>query len=253
MFQLPYIPFEMKPSITEDWEFEFLGLEVFPKIIGLTGPTKCGKTMIAKRLATEYGFFYVNLGSILSKIVSTMGEADLSAKQLGNFGRSLRELKGADILAHLAFRILKNQAKLPDKIILDSLLHPMEIEFFRRRSNLILIGIEANRDVRFHQLMGWAGIKSEEAEQILSERDEHEQYHGSRQDIFSPNIDECLELVKKPEWLISIETEMTNQTVYEPLDSIMDRLSKEWALKRVAAPMSSNNYPYWNQKLPDQR
>lgn len=118
-------------------------------IIGITGAFGSGKSTAADFLK-RLGFVKISLVEFLEKELKSRGEKNITRKLLQDLGNQLREKYGAGILAKKAL-LLINEKRI-QKAVVEGFRNNLEIEEFRKRGNFKLIGIVANRNIRFERL-----------------------------------------------------------------------------------------------------
>lgn len=116
-------------------------------IIGITGAFGSGKTTAADFFAS-FGFSKVSLVAFLEEEAKKRGIKNATRKILQDIGNQWREKYGASILAKKASRFFDKKGKF----VIEGIRNLSEIEEFKRGGNLILIGIVANRKIRFGRL-----------------------------------------------------------------------------------------------------
>ena len=120
-------------------------------IIGLTGKYAAGKGTVAEVLMNR-GFRYHSLSDVLRDELATRGKPE-SREALLEVGNALRREGGAGVLAE---RILE---RLDEGLhLVDSIRNPLEVAALRRRSDFVLLGVDAAPRVRFERLLSRARI-----------------------------------------------------------------------------------------------
>lgn len=204
--------------IHKDKEMNFLSLVKSPVVIGLTGPSKVGKTQIAKYLVTEHNFAYIGLTLPLKDISKKLGHKNPSWEELGEIGCMLREHLFCGILAKYAIDEIKKNHRGDERIVLDGILHPSEIDLFEDSfQNFYLLGIIANDKLRAKKAIEWGAIKSIEN---LVERDKFEQVNVTNDNMYSPNVFGCM----KRCWKILEITRFTRKIIFENTDKTLQEI-----------------------------
>jgi cytidylate kinase len=243
-------PYWIGPQYSEiglDWEIPFLARRKLPTVVGLTGPTRVGKTMVAKRLVTEHGFHYESISAVLGEMAMMLGSEGRNWRALGEVGRTLRKEMGLDILAQA---VLGRIYKLKDVefIVVDGVLHPAEARTFSAKTNFVLVGLVASTQARVTEALRWYTGKEKEIRQDLRQRDKFENYdyeaferirrsennldEYKAEDVHAPDVLACLALVEK-EYLIDLGNDPFNaKTMFDPTDWIvrgpLKRISDEY-------------------------
>ena len=125
-------------------------------IIGVVGQIASGKGILVNWLTSHLDFTSFSLSSIvheeLEKNKFTLRIGGLTRQTLQDKGDELRRENGADVLARRMLNRL-NQLNWPKKIVIEGIRNPGEIEFLKKNSNFILIGVKANRELRFKRVL----------------------------------------------------------------------------------------------------
>jgi len=120
-----------------------------PLIIGITGAFGSGKSTTADFLKS-LGFTKVSLAQFLEEELRDRGEKKITRKLLQDLGNAWREKYGAGILAKKALGLIEKKAM--QKVVVEGFRNSAEIDKFRKQGNFKLIGIVANRRIRFGRL-----------------------------------------------------------------------------------------------------
>ncbi len=124
-----------------------------PRVIGITGAFGSGKTTAANYLA-EKGYRRITLSSFLAQQLEDE-EKELTRKNLQDLGDKFRQDYGPGILAKKALEYAsKNNL---DKIVIDGIRNVGEVELLRKSSDFVLLGLLADRDVRFNRVKNLPG------------------------------------------------------------------------------------------------
>lgn len=116
-------------------------------IIGITGFIGAGKTELAQ-LFVKRGFIKKSFGDQVRKI-ATLQSIPITRENLQNLGDTYRKEKGGDVWAKLIIEELE-----PDKnYVIEGIRNPEEIEAFSKRPDFILIGLEAQLDIRAQRII----------------------------------------------------------------------------------------------------
>ena len=122
-------------------------------VVGITGPFGSGKTTAATFFATK-GFEKITLSSFLEKQLRLDGK-QITRKNLQDLGDLWRSQKGAGFLAKKALEFAFTKGF--EKIVIDGIRNLGEIEEFKKTGNFILLGLLADRDVRFARVKDLSG------------------------------------------------------------------------------------------------
>ena len=120
-------------------------------IIGVIGQIASGKGILVKYLNEKLGFTSYSLSSIVHDELKKKGTIKFTRKTLQDKGDELRRGYGNNILARRIIKAIKEQKK--DRIVIEGIRNPAEIEFLKKNKNFILIGVKANRKLRFQRLL----------------------------------------------------------------------------------------------------
>ena len=116
-----------------------------PTVVGITGPFGSGKTSAAK-FFQSLGFSRITLSSFLEKELKEQ-EKEITRKNLQDLGNEWRIESGSGILANKALKFASE--KNLERLVVDGIRNLGEIEEFKNNSEFILLGVFADRDVRF--------------------------------------------------------------------------------------------------------
>ncbi len=119
--------------------------------VGVVGQIACGKGVLVDYLIKKVDFVSFSLSSILHDELKKKGVKEFTRKTLQDIGDSLRKQYGDDVLARRAIEILKKQGE--KHVVIEGIRNPGEIEFLKKNPAFILIGVKANREVRFKRLL----------------------------------------------------------------------------------------------------
>lgn len=144
-----------------------------PKIIGLVGPIRAGKSTAAQILSEQYGYSIASNSALLSAILRNM-DIDPTRANLSKLGDSMFKVLGNEIIAR--FR-LAHLASGP--IIIDGIRYHEEIAVYSTEPSFKLIGIIANEQTRFDRALTDNSMKDSNIErsafsQLSNARSERE-------------------------------------------------------------------------------
>lgn len=146
--------------------------------IGVVGQIACGKGVLVDALK-KHGFVSFSLSSILHEDLKKKGITEFTRKTLQDMGDELRRRYGRDVLAKRAIKVLSSTgpaasflpvnappmntgdarcrepflSRHPSKFIIEGIRNTAEVEYLKSLPNFILIGIKANRELRFRRLL----------------------------------------------------------------------------------------------------
>lgn len=117
-----------------------------PLIVGLTGAFGSGKSTAAEFFKSK-GFKKIALVSFLEEEARKRDFKQITRKILQDIGNQWREKFGRNILAKKALNFLAGE-----KGIVDGIRNIGETEELRKNSKFVLVGIVADRKIRFERL-----------------------------------------------------------------------------------------------------
>ncbi len=154
-------------------------------IIGLTGKNGSGKTMVVDYLKSK-GFETFSLSDILREEIRKKGLVE-ERENLIKTGNELREKYGPGILAKLALDKVKGK----NKIAIDSIRNPYEIEELRKNKDFMLIGIDAPVELRYKRVVERKRV----GENISLEQFIEIEKKENSEDEKKQQLNKCLEFV----------------------------------------------------------
>jgi dephospho-CoA kinase len=119
-------------------------MTVAKRLIGLTGTNGAGKGEAAAFFESR-GYERHSLSDVLREELARRG-LEATRDNLIRAGNDLRRRRGADVLARRVMRRVRGKA------VIDSIRHPAEIAFLRRRPGFILLAVDAPPAVRFERV-----------------------------------------------------------------------------------------------------
>lgn len=119
------------------------------QIVGITGTFGSGKSTAAAFLES-LGYEKLTLSSFLELEAIKRGHKKITRKLLQDIGNEWREEFGCGVLAKIAIESVKDSGER--KFVIDGIRNTGEIEVFKDEANFTLIGIIADRNVRFERL-----------------------------------------------------------------------------------------------------
>ncbi len=116
--------------------------------IGLTGSLGAGKGVVSDYLKKK-GFVYLSHSDELRELLKEK-KIKITRKNLQDEGNRLREREGGNALTKRIINKIKNQKY--NRIIVDSIRNPAEIEELRKLKNFFLIAVDAPKKIRFERI-----------------------------------------------------------------------------------------------------
>jgi hypothetical protein len=188
-------------KIHEDRELRFLCLSPLPVLVGITGPPKAGKTMVAKHLVTQMGFYYASLSSLLQEKATSLGIAQPSWRDLSDIALTWRAREGNAVLVHALFdRLLVNDVlRARRAIVIDGVLHPDEMSELLSKPRFVPIAIIASRRRRYDLAASWFGAEGVVSWDEFVERDRWELgvEQGPAHPLGAPDVRLCIRLIPR--------------------------------------------------------
>ncbi len=120
-------------------------------LIGITGPFGSGKTTAASFLENK-GFKKITLSSFLETEAHKRGQTPITRQILQDIGNEWRQEFGPGILARKALEYIEKNSI--SHAVIDGIRNIGEIDELRKHSQFKLLGVVANRTVRFNRLVG---------------------------------------------------------------------------------------------------
>lgn len=126
-------------------------------IIGIVGPLACGKGVIAEYLIKKYKYTSFSLSTLVHAEVKKRGFTSVTRTILQDVGDDMRVKEGDGVLAKRAIKqLIKNNNQLTqgkNKIIIEGIRNPGEVEYLRSIPGFFLIAVDAKREVRFQRVL----------------------------------------------------------------------------------------------------
>ncbi|AYX85666.1 TPA: hypothetical protein LUJ82_000501 [Acinetobacter baumannii] len=118
---------------------------MYPKIIGLVGPIRAGKSSVATYLCERYSYRLASNSDLLKDIAANLGMSP-TRENLRKLGDSIFSVLGNDTLAR--YRLSKPH-HFP--IVVDGIRYKEEIEIYSQEPSFKLLGVEAFEEIRHHR------------------------------------------------------------------------------------------------------
>lgn len=149
-----------------------------PKVIGIVGPVRAGKTTVTKYLVERYGYSLASNSAILRTILSDMG-VEQTRDNLSVLGNSLFSMFGNDLLARYRIETLGL-----DRIVVDGIRYSEELTRYRTIPQFKLLGVRAADEARFERAL----LNSEEFKDKELTRVKFDQMVFSRSEMHVPAL-----------------------------------------------------------------
>ena len=121
-------------------------------ILGVVGQIASGKGVLVEYLVKKFNFVSFSLSTIVHEELEKKNITEFTRETMQEGGNRLRCEYGDDVLAKQAIDRLKKQ-KNDRRIVIEGIRNPGEIEFLKKNSKFILIGIKTKKELRFKRLL----------------------------------------------------------------------------------------------------
>lgn len=122
-----------------------------PLVIGIVGPIGAGKGSVAVIFQKE-GFTHLSLSDLVREEARRQDKEDYNRKDLQDVGDGLRAKFGGQVLAERAIQKAKEIGT--EELVISSIKNPAEINYLRKHSRLVLLGVTATKKIRFQRKRG---------------------------------------------------------------------------------------------------
>lgn len=119
--------------------------------VGVVGQIAVGKGVLVEYLLKKLNFVSFSLSSILHEELKKKNIQEFTRRTLQDMGDELRKKYGGDVLARRAIEVLKKHKE--KHVVIEGIRNPGEIEFLKKNPAFVLIGVKANRGLRFKRLL----------------------------------------------------------------------------------------------------
>ena len=119
--------------------------------VGVVGQIAVGKGVLVDYLIKKLGFTSFSLSSILHDELEKRKIKKFTRETLQNIGDELRNRYGNDVLARRAINKLLHEGE--KHVVIEGIRNTGEVEFLKKNPNFVLIGVKANRELRFKRLL----------------------------------------------------------------------------------------------------
>lgn len=162
----------------------------FPRtiVVGFTGEIAAGKGVGTNLLVTELGFRYFSLSDRVREAATRRGLTAPTREALQDIGDEYRRTFGGGVWA----KETTAEAFVADiqKVVIDGIRNPAEIELLRRHPCFFLVGVTAPREERFSRMLARgksSDPKTWEDFLVMDARDK-----GVGQDSLGQQVEKCL-------------------------------------------------------------
>jgi dephospho-CoA kinase len=176
---------------------------MMPKVIGLVGPIRAGKTTVSQYLCSKYGYANTSNSELLAEILSHLGQVP-TRENLGNLGNAIFKTIGNDAFARYRLSNLSSGC-----IVVDGIRYADELEQYRTESTFRLLGVDSSNEERYRRALGGEGHVKD---QNLS-REKFDDYSKTRSELDVPSL-----LLKADKVILN---EGSVLELYEQVDQIL--------------------------------
>jgi len=154
-------------------------------LLCITGLPGSGKSFLAS-IAGELGLKIYSMGDIVrEEAIKRFGISDKDV--VAKLAEDLRREYGEDAVAKLIIeRIMEGDDT--EYIVIDGVRSPNEIETFRKKFNIIIIGVIASRAVRYIRIIKRGRIDDISSMKEFMEREKKEREFGLERVLYSSDI-----------------------------------------------------------------
>lgn len=140
------------------------------KIVAITGMPGAGKSTAAKALV-QRGWKRVVMGDVIRAETVRRG-LEPDAKNTGAVMKELREKNGPSAVAELCLAEIEKAGK--SRVVVDGIRSMAEVDAFRKKADLLLVGVHASRARRFELLKERGRSDDPLTEEMFLQRDRRE-------------------------------------------------------------------------------
>ena len=140
------------------------------RIVAITGMPGAGKSTAANALV-QRGWERVVMGDVIRAETIRRG-LDPDAKNTGAVMKELRDKKGPSAVAELCLAEIEKGRK--SRVVVDGIRSMSEVDAFRKKADVLLIGVHASRARRFELLKERGRSDDPLTEEMFVERDRRE-------------------------------------------------------------------------------
>lgn len=178
-----------------------------PKIVGIVGPIRAGKSLAANYLRTQYGYNIGANSQILKDIASGLALSH-TRDNLKRLGDSIFQVLGNDAIATRRMRTTKDWP-----IVIEGIRYSEEVTAYRAEQSFKLIGITASENARFARAQALAHEGKDKNLDLAA----FGQLSEARSEA------QVNELVRRADFIIH------NDSTIDDLQSQIDRIMATWS------------------------
>lgn len=177
-----------------------------PKIIGLVGPIRAGKTTVSKYLCSKYGYRNASNSELLAEILSHLGQCP-TRENLGNLGNAIFKTIGNDVFAK--YRISKLSAGC---IVIDGIRYADELAQYHTEQSFRLLGIDLSSEERYRRALD----EGDNVKDRDLSREKFSEYSKARSELDVPSL------------LLKADRVIYNGGTLQDLHDQIDKILVEW-------------------------
>lgn len=175
-------------------------------VIGITGTIGSGKDTVAKYIGEKLGVPVMEISKYIKDKVRDAGQ-EISRLNVMDMGYKIAKEEGEDIIA------IKYLEVMPDVAVISGFRQLAQLDYLEKNSNLILISVDADAQVRFDRVHARGTVKELPT---LEKFIEHELHENS--DPASPmRLFECIKRAK-----FNITNDSTLENLYKSTDKVLE-------------------------------
>lgn len=183
---------------------------MYPKIIGLVGPIRAGKSTVATYLYEKYGYKLASNSDLLREIAANL-DMSPTRDNLKKLGDSIFSVLGNDTLARYR---LSNREDFP--IVVDGIRYIEEINIYSQEPSFRLLGIDASENMRHHR----TNLLAHEGKDQVLTNSQFTNLHQVRSEL---QINSLLDLTDA-----KIINNLSKEQLYLEIDNIMNNWTQSY-------------------------
>lgn len=121
-------------------------------LIAVTGLPGSGKSIVARMLAEELGFYLVSMGDLVREEVARRG-LELTPANIEIIATKLREEKGPDAVARLLLEKLRDRVAGHPGIVIDGVRSIEEVRVLESLGKVCVVGVHSSPRTRLERLL----------------------------------------------------------------------------------------------------
>ena len=200
---------------------DFKSRNITRNIIGIVGPLACGKGVVAEYLIKNGGYTSFSLSSLVHDEAKKRGITTLTRTLMQDIGDDMRKNEGDDVLAKRAIEKFQVSSFKLQKLIIEGIRNPGEVEYLRTLPGFFLIAIDAPQRVRYQRVLARKKPWDPKDWKSFLKIDGRDQ--GDKQNANGQQVRKCMDMAD-----VKIDNNGDKDVVYHTLDTIMkDTIKKK--------------------------